>query len=654
MTTRNVKLVSGEPLSVGVSASGSITIADNGLLAEDWVEVGTSGHLIPGSHFAVGADATETAANLRTAIAYYAGAAVAATSSLAVVSLAARLPGTAGNGIILGAYSAKYTLSGANLTGGTDVAGTAFVLDTDVGQALDGAKLLSLKNAGVEKLAVDKDGNVLSAGGNSTWVVKPLEGGAGIQAAILAADAAGGGIVQLMEGTYAVAARIIGMGLNNVTLRGIGRATVLDIGDLSGYPAISLGGNTTLTTAVLTGPLAKGDASVFLDSPTLYTNILEGDRLWIRGADPDSEFDGFATVAAADALPTGEVPLLSPVPRAITSPTVSVFRNGNGLRVQDLRFVSPVGTHNIAIALAYTSGAVVENVVFDRLASTDSDCLIVDGFNGRVSHCEFLGLTSRAVNLSGVYRATIDHNTVDNGGTQGVAVYGDAVETEITDNKISVSGVCVLLDSTYRHICIANNVLQNGSYGVDLGGSGLEVSAIGNTFQSCEIGFANGSYQSGKRHVVSGNTFTDCLYPVSFTNGFHCRISDNLCENLRAGGNAIMVQQGVSPAGYHTITGNVIRECPVVAIYVEDNAHTVVSNNVIVGAGLIGISLYGTGVGTGSSVGYAVVGNVVKSSGLAIEVNNAVSDSLVMGNNCVGETITMGSGDGNDFIGNKV
>jgi hypothetical protein len=72
-------------------------------------------------------------------------------------------------------------------------------------------------------------GNFITAGGNSTWVVLPAAGGAGIQTAITAANTAGGGIIQLLAGTYAFSTAIVWPVnvANNVRLIGVGPETIL-------------------------------------------------------------------------------------------------------------------------------------------------------------------------------------------------------------------------------------------------------------------------------------------------------------------------------------------------------------------------------------------------------------------------------------------
>ena len=95
-------------------------------------------------------------------------------------------------------------------------------LDTITSLATGGAKLLSIKNATVEKFAIDKDGNIITSGGNSTWVALPADGHTGIGAAIYAAVLAGGGTVQLLAGTYVLNDYFAWSSIAPIVIQGMG------------------------------------------------------------------------------------------------------------------------------------------------------------------------------------------------------------------------------------------------------------------------------------------------------------------------------------------------------------------------------------------------------------------------------------------------
>ena len=166
-------------------------------------------------------------------------------------------------------------------------------LDTTFPLAADGSKLLGIKNNGVEKFSIDKDGNI----SNGLFrVVQPGEGDAGIIAALVAVHLAGGGVVQLLAGTYVIDAGInTGHYLNNVALQGVGDATVLAVQSGAGFPnyyAINYDGSGMLNCEIYV-PAAKGDTSVFLKPPyePYAPTILAGDRVRVYGYLPGHNYE---------------------------------------------------------------------------------------------------------------------------------------------------------------------------------------------------------------------------------------------------------------------------------------------------------------------------------------------------------------------------
>lgn len=148
--------------SAPVAATGTITFADVGD-ADDTVTIGGQVYTLKASpanpyEVDIGASVTETASNLAAAINAGAGAGTAygtgtvvnsdvtATSALGVVTITARISGTAGNSVTLAKDGTDITVSGANLSGGT---GTAFVPGTDFEIDYDNGILTVLEDGSI-------------------------------------------------------------------------------------------------------------------------------------------------------------------------------------------------------------------------------------------------------------------------------------------------------------------------------------------------------------------------------------------------------------------------------------------------------------------------------------------------------------------------
>lgn len=153
--------------SAPAAATGTITFADVGD-ADDEVSIGGQVYTLKATptnpyDVDIGASATATAANLAAAINAGAGAGtaygsgtvantdVSASAALGVVTVTARVSGTAGNSVTLTKTGTDITVSGATLSGGS---GTAYVPGTDYEMDFD-TGLLTLLEGG--SIAEDSD-----------------------------------------------------------------------------------------------------------------------------------------------------------------------------------------------------------------------------------------------------------------------------------------------------------------------------------------------------------------------------------------------------------------------------------------------------------------------------------------------------------------
>ncbi len=126
-----------------VSATGTITITTNPTAGDTVTVAGVSYTCVAddavGTQFELGTTTTITATNLAGAI----GGLVTATSATNVVTVTSTIAGVYGNGIGLATSTSNITLSGANLTGGTDyVAGSGATVGRafSFGETTDEAK----------------------------------------------------------------------------------------------------------------------------------------------------------------------------------------------------------------------------------------------------------------------------------------------------------------------------------------------------------------------------------------------------------------------------------------------------------------------------------------------------------------------------------
>lgn len=210
--------------------------------------------------------------------------------------------------------------------------------------------------------------NIEFAGGNSTWTVFPSGGDdtSAIQAAVTAAATAGGGVVQLFEGTYTITDAITWpVTANNVLLRGVGMGTIVNAEipledpptnpwafDLLGEIVLIAMNNTTI-----------GDATITATTAAQAGSFQAGDVVRIEGTDPDSvKFFQEGVVVSADSG-TGVITLQSPVSETLTSVSLRRYRTGKNNGIMDLSMFHPGalnGSH--AIGLRYQYAPLLKNV----------------------------------------------------------------------------------------------------------------------------------------------------------------------------------------------------------------------------------------------------------------------------------------------------
>jgi len=541
----------------------------------------------------------------------------------------------------------------------------AHELDTANNFTTAGAKLLSVKNFGVEKIAFDKDGNFLSAGANSTWVVRPEEGSAGIQAAMDAASAAGGGLVQLLEGTYSITANITNNTWNNVELRGMGDSTILEH---SGF-----GLNSTLIVNILnSGPHAGNNvvaeaSSVFTTTAANAGNYLAGDILTIYTTvgDPDGfEESEIHEVAVNGNAGTGEIQLKTKVQRTLTSITLSRTRNGLNNKIRDLKFTFANSTNFGAMTL---NGhySLIENVTVVGGNSTGTGQIGISGANSGphssknvIRNCRMRDCDFRGIFMQGQHESVIENCVVENVNRLGTAfTYAlvmdfDCRDCSIRDNIVRhcIEGGGIITRGTQpRRTIISNNKVFNI---YRQGISGINCQIVGNYVEDCghtpvfNSGFGAGiiiQTNGFDNNIVANNIIKNCYFAIQV--GFNAKptvVSGNTVQKTRTGNG--LEALSIDAVGCSVI-GNVVTDTGSHGIYAARKGTTCIGN-VVRNAGGNGLHIVGD---------QSVVSNnsTFNSTGAGLFVDNSTVDTIFMGNNCLGDGITVGTGTGNDFIGNK-
>lgn len=261
--------------------------------------------------------------------------------------------------------------------------------------------------------------DIVFEGGNSQWDVFPSGGDdtVAIQAAITAASTAGGGIVQLYQGTYTISDAITWPNTANyVILQGKGQSTIINAEiplenppanpwafDLLGAGINSYACNNTTI----------GGTSVTTTTAGNAANFQAGDVVRLEGLDPDGVANYQENKVVTATAGTGVITLLYKLDETMTSVQIRNYRNGhyNGIKslsiyhpgasngahtigvryqyrafLKDLYTNGAVGSGGDGISLLTSIGTLVEDCVFDNydvieLYPTVSDVVAPNGLH---------------------------------------------------------------------------------------------------------------------------------------------------------------------------------------------------------------------------------------------------------------------------------
>jgi parallel beta-helix repeat protein len=497
-----------------------------------------------------------------------------------------------------------------------------------------------------------------------------------IQAAIDAAGAAGGGVVQLLEGTYQLATHVCwddgaGTSYNNVILQGVGDGTVLSVTIPKtdpatnpwalylagqGNSAVACNATTQLATTITT--TTAGNASGFAaNSKVCITGYMASGAI-------RKETNQVVSTDAG----TGVVTLKFPLQNSLaTTVTMTEHENGFNNGVQNLKIVRGTTSASHALALNQQWGSFVKNVTMDGLLGeggvgfsliasvycdvTDSELLnwfeqeeyptgnfthigtdlqnsyACNFSNNKISNCSNASLNTACVNVSISDRCVIENNTIQN-CIIGVRIGNFVSRTSFKNNYIpraTRNGIAGTNGTIYEQLSFEENTISgSGNFypGILLGGASgtfKDIRVAGNKVSGTVGNDAGIHLQRIVGGSVIGNIVTD--------NGQE-GIYLNECDRITASGNE---------CNNNTYAGLTIYACSDVTINgnaLEGNARGIVS--------------FG-----GSNSDILITGNTLRNNATAaLVLDNGDANVLFTGNACRGATITPGSGTNINIIGN--
>lgn len=492
------------------------------------------------------------------------------------------------------------------------------------------------------------------------YLVQPSAGDTGIQAALDAANTAGGGIVQLFPGTYTIATGINCTGYNNVILQGCGDATLLSVGNVTPNSGVGIRFRAAQVTSNVEAQ-AIADVSASATSITLSTHgragdWKAGDLVCIRGTDGNSLPEVVINKVAADGNATsGVVTLLWPVAKALSSCTASAGTGSRNNKIKDMKFTIANALQDMcAVQFAGGESNTVENCTFTNANDSSAGDIQVlqyntaSGFQHKIKNCKFIDGLSTSVTFKGVSDCVIEDSLFINGCTGGgstafVSIRDFTRDTTVRNNQFVRSGAyCIqfAVDTARRIYILENTFTHSANYAIQ--GTQSEIIVKHNIFEN--IATYPILCQSGINMNVSDNSFLKCAGGIVLqaTGQAHQIVSNNHFAYLTA--EAITCN-----GGFSSIVGNNLYGFSGDGIY-SKGERIIISNNVIDNwsSGTYAIHL-------DDAFTYGVCsGNVLKNGGSnGLSVHNNSDFNVFVGNMLANVTVDIGTATHNTFIGNQ-
>lgn len=495
------------------------------------------------------------------------------------------------------------------------------------------------------------------AGPNSVTVLEPSVGGSGIQTALTNAANAGGGVVQLMAGTYEVTSKItVPAGANNVFLVGVGAPTILSATAAVNDYVISFDSQGVEKNCQNT---TRGNTSITTTTASDAGYFVAGDYVIIKGDDAESVDDlEFNVVLTSGNTGTGVVALLFPIGKTLTSVTMISFPDGRNNAITDLSITlaAAPAIFSSAVDLEQQVGFIVNNVFVSgfSLSPNYGQPVIEVGncINAKLTNIRFDGCQNDAIRLdysancivqnSLITRANISATT-----SQGAINFDAACDCLVDSCTITDSqGHGIVTRVRGRRNQISNCWIQNAQLdGVKLIGA-RDTMVTDNTISDCwKDSFSCGVYitANSARSIVDGNTISRCRYGIYADGGSNHKITNNSVGNSTSY-HITLAPDTKTLVANNNLYGGVGGDAAILISGCDTNS--VVGNNIT--------DITGKGVSLTSGAEYNLISgnNFVSTSGDAITLASGSANNLVVGNMAYGLTIT-NSGTANDLVGNK-
>lgn len=504
-----------------------------------------------------------------------------------------------------------------------DALAVAYILDTVNALVTDGALLLSLQNQGTEVFAIDKDGQNPYT---PTIYVQPSAGGAGILAAATKLNTLGGGIIQLMPGTYDVGTGLdlSGLAYNNLRIKGTGENTILQHTDVGAGSVATISGLLVGTNDEPVDNVTVDDTDITITTAANAAPYVVGTILTITGTDADTTetVQEIHEVAIDGNDITGVVGLKRQISRNMTGVTLRAWNPTRQIALEDLVLErSSASATGLGLSVTYGAYFTVRNVVVrpelgstnlgNALSFSNSKGVLVDQcrsnscaagayltrcYDSQVSGSEFENILTASGEDAGIYihsgsmNIDVFNNIVKNSNAKGINIFNQAGGNPL--------GTC-------DFVRISNNYIEETEgQGIDIGGN-RDCIVEGNNLMRCTDVFGGSNValnmSESIRAVVDGNILKLCGFGIQYTDAQDFIISNNTVFQSLA--NIDGITGGGALRG--TIDGNKINDCSGGISVSLNSDQIVISNNTVTG------DIQGAGIRCFGATNIIIDGNMV-------------------------------------------
>lgn len=496
--------------------------------------------------------------------------------------------------------------------------------------------------------------------GAFVMTVAPTDGGSGIQTAVDTVSAAGGGIVQLLAGTYTVSSAILfPTDSNGVILQGVGDSSILSSTITSaGYVVDIINNSSTNKGPYNLDNITKGATTITTSTHSNAANILANMTVVIQGTDASSNvWQEVNEVLTSGNGTSGAIVLKNKCKRTLTSCSIiKGIVNGRGNKIRNLKVVFASGAAHFMRA-GQQVGFELENLTLNGAGFSCQNAIDLSVYQSSVRNCRFLnwnvdegpvvpGSPGRTTYLTGVNNR-IESCVFQNCGVDGIA-HASAIsfqslwDSQIVGNVILNTngyGIYSTSSDVKRGLLIANNNISGSKIeGILIDGASVtsELDIVDNDVSYNGLGAVSGSGMKvlGSYLNIVGNTcnknFDEGIWVDSSSD--QVVITGNSCRGNSDCGI-------ISKATNSTISGNVCEGHSVDAgIFVSSSDDSVITGN------NCGNNKYGIYI-SGTTSDIIVSGNAARSCATnALKIDNGCSNILSSGNNYRGGTVSLGSG----------